>query len=86
MAPRSGSQNRGPDVHSDNWRRETNRRANDVQLSIVSLDPVLDTILNSTDPLVQNWTIWPSAETRKDADDLKTSSTEVRLAPAPRPE
>jgi hypothetical protein len=65
---------------------ETGRRAVDVQLSIVSLDPVLDTILNSTDPLVQNWTIWSSAETRMDADDLKTSAAQAQLAPAPRPE
>ena len=65
---------------------ETSRHADDVQLSIVSLDPVLDTILNSTDPLVQNWTIWSSAETRMDADDLKTSAAQAQLAPAPRPE
>ncbi len=65
---------------------ETRRHAADVQLSIVSLDPVLDTILNSTDPLVQNWTIWSSAETRMDADDLKTSTAQAQLAPAPRTE
>ena len=65
---------------------ETNRRANDLQLSIVGLDPVLDAILNSTDPLVQNWTIWSSAETRKHADNLKTGAVEARLAPAPCPE
>ncbi|MBI1360734.1 MAG: hypothetical protein GC155_10705 [Alphaproteobacteria bacterium] len=65
--------------------KETGRKTDDVTLSIVSLDPVLDSILNSRDPLVQNWTIWSSAETRKDADSLKTAE-QALLAPALRPE
>lgn len=65
---------------------ETGRKADDVQLSIVSLDPVLKTILTSADPLVQNWTIWSSAETRMDADNLKAVSTQAQLAPAHRAE
>jgi hypothetical protein len=65
---------------------ETKRRPEDVQLSIVSLDPVLNAILTSKDPLVQNWTIWSSAETRMDADTLKSSSAQAQLAPEHRPE
>jgi hypothetical protein len=65
---------------------ETTRHPDDIRLSIVSLDPVLHTILTSSDPLVRNWTIWSSAETRLDADNLKTSLAQARLAPAPRPE
>jgi hypothetical protein len=64
---------------------ETKRRPEDVRLSIVSLDPVLDAIFTSTDPLVQNWTIWSSAETRLDADNLKTAA-QTLLAQEHRPE
>jgi hypothetical protein len=64
---------------------ETDRRADDVVLSMVSLGPVLDSILNSPDPLVQNWTIWSSAETRMDADSLKTEA-QAQLAPRQRSE
>ncbi|MEP7209767.1 MAG: hypothetical protein ABI740_02925 [Alphaproteobacteria bacterium] len=70
--------------------KETSRRPDDMQLSIVSLDPVLDTILTSTDPLVQNWTILSSAETRMDADYLKSGprsgTVQAQLAPARHPE
>jgi hypothetical protein len=64
---------------------ETKRQPEDVQLSIVSLDPVLNAIFTSADPLVQNWTIWSSAETRMDADNLKTAA-QAQLAPEHRPE
>ncbi len=65
--------------------KDTGRDPSDVTLSIVGLDPVLDTILTSSDPLVQNWMIWSSAETRQDADSLKTAE-QALLAPTPRPE
>ena len=64
---------------------ETKRNPEDVRISIVSLDPVLNAILTSTDPLVQDWTIWSSAETRMDADSLKTAA-QAQLAQPRRPE
>ncbi len=53
---------------------ETGRSVKEIRLSIVTLESVLDSILNSPDPLVQNWAIWASAETRMDAADLRSEA------------
>jgi hypothetical protein len=61
---------------------ETGISARDVRLSLVGLDQVVDSILTSKDPLVQDWTIWSSAEARQDAADLRA---EARLDIGQRP-
>lgn len=61
---------------------ETGVNARDVRLSLVGLDQVVDSILTSKDPLVQDWTIWSSAEARQDAADLRA---EARLDNSLRP-
>jgi hypothetical protein len=59
--------------------RETKRTPSDLRLSIVTLEGVLDSIMTSDDPLVQNWEIWANADVRSDAADLRAELSPFKI-------
>jgi hypothetical protein len=54
---------------------ETKRDWDDIRLSVIPLDVIIDTMQTSKDPAVANWVIYPSAETRLDAAALQAEAS-----------
>lgn len=57
---------------------ETHRSWDDIRLSVIPLDVIINSMLTSKDPSVADWVIAPSAETRSDAAMLRAASLEPR--------
>lgn len=53
---------------------ETKRSWDDIRLSVIPMDVILNSMATSKDPSVANWVIYPSAETRLDAAALKSQA------------
>jgi hypothetical protein len=60
---------------------ETGRTWDDIRLSVISLDVVVNSMMTSKDPTVRNWVIYPSAETRNDAASLKAAMLDPQKQP-----
>lgn len=54
---------------------ETHRSWDDIRLSVIPLNIIINSMLNSKDPSVSDWVIYPSAETRSDAAALKAQAS-----------